>query len=62
MVSQTFFGITPHALYLHDHFAGYDHILAITYTDQNGNERWLPFVNEQGRLLALIGGVFFYVG
>lgn len=52
MVSQTFVGITPHALYLHDHFAGYDRILAITYTDQNGNERWLPFVNEQGRLLA----------
>lgn len=52
MVSLTFFGITPHALYLHDHFAGYDRILAITYTDQNGNERWLPFVNEQGRLLA----------
>ncbi|MGZ5622371.1 MAG: DCC1-like thiol-disulfide oxidoreductase family protein [Methylobacter sp.] len=52
MVSQTFLGITPHALYLHDHFAGYDHILAITYTDQNGSEHWLPFVNEQGRLLA----------
>lgn len=52
MVSLTFFGITPHALYLHDHFAGYDRILAITYTDQNGAERWLPFVNEQGRLLA----------
>ena len=51
-VSLTFFGITPHALYLHDHFAGYDHILAITYTDQNGTEHWLPFVNEQGRLLA----------
>lgn len=52
MVSQTFLNITPHALYLHDHFAGYDHILAITYTDQNGVEHWLPFVNEQGRLLA----------
>jgi len=52
MLSLTFFGITPHALYLHDHFAGYDHILAITYTDQNGTERWLPFVNQQGRLLA----------
>jgi len=52
MISQTFLGITPHALYLHDHFAGYDHILAITYTDPNGAERWLPFVNEQGRLLA----------
>jgi hypothetical protein len=52
MVSLTFLGITPHALYLHDHFAGYDHILAITYTDKNGIEKWLPFVNEQGRLLA----------
>jgi predicted DCC family thiol-disulfide oxidoreductase YuxK len=52
MVSLTFLGITPHALYLHDHFAGYDHILAITYTDKNGVEQWLPFVNEQGRLLA----------
>ncbi|MCX7100668.1 MAG: DCC1-like thiol-disulfide oxidoreductase family protein [Methylobacter sp.] len=52
MVSQTFLGITPHALYLHDHFAGYDHILALTYTDESGVERWLPFVNEQGRLLA----------
>ena len=52
MVSLTFLGITPHALYVHDHFAGYDHILAITYKDINGNEKWLPFVNEQGRLLA----------
>ncbi|MDD5320462.1 MAG: DCC1-like thiol-disulfide oxidoreductase family protein [Methylococcales bacterium] len=52
MVSLTFFGIAPHALYLHDHFAGYDRILAITYTDQNGTERWLPFVNREGRLLA----------
>lgn len=52
MVSSTFVGITPHALYMHDHFAGYDRILAITYLDEQGNERWLPFVNEQGRLLA----------
>lgn len=51
-VSQTFLGIAPHALYLHDHFVGYDRIIAITYTDQNGVEQWLPFVNEQGRLLA----------
>lgn len=52
MFSHTFFGITPHALYLHDHFEGYDHILAITYLDSNGEEHWLPFVNQQGRLLA----------
>ncbi|MDD2864832.1 MAG: DCC1-like thiol-disulfide oxidoreductase family protein [Methylococcales bacterium] len=50
--STTFVGIVPHALYLHDHFSGYDHILAITYTDESGQEKWLPFVNEQGRLLA----------
>jgi predicted DCC family thiol-disulfide oxidoreductase YuxK len=51
-LSQTVLGIAPHALYLHDHFAGYDHILGITYTDAQGQEQWLPFVNEQGRLLA----------
>lgn len=50
--STTFVGIVPHALYLHDHFSGYDHILAITYTDENGQEKWLPFINERGRMLA----------
>lgn len=29
-----------------------DRILAITYTDKNGQEQWLPFVNQEGRLLA----------
>jgi len=52
MLSTTFIGITPHALYLHDHFEGYEDILAITYIDKAGNEQWLPFVNEQGRMLA----------
>jgi len=51
-VSRIFLGIAPHALYLHDHFAGYDRILAITYRDAKGSEQWLPFVNKQGRLLA----------
>ncbi len=51
-VSHTFLGITPHALYMHDHFAGYDHILGITYKDANGEERWLPFIDETGRLLS----------
>jgi hypothetical protein len=52
VLSHTFIGITPHALYLHDHFEGYDQILAITYFDSQGNEQWLPFINPQGRLLA----------
>jgi predicted DCC family thiol-disulfide oxidoreductase YuxK len=50
--SQTFIGIIPHPLYLHDHFQGYDHILAITYIDAQGKEQWLPFINEEGRMLA----------
>ncbi len=52
MLSHTFLGITPHALYLHDHFEGYNHLLAITYLDSNGEEHWLPFINQQGRMLA----------
>ncbi|CAL1240165.1 DCC1-like thiol-disulfide oxidoreductase family protein [Candidatus Methylocalor cossyra] len=50
--SHAFLGITPHALYLHDHFAGYHHIFALAYRDPEGRERWLPFVNREGRLLA----------
>jgi len=52
MLSTAFLGITPHALYLHDHFEGYDDLLAISYIDDGGDEQWLPFVNEQGRMLA----------
>jgi len=52
MLSTTFLGITPHALYLHDHFEGYEDLIAITYIDKDGKERWLPFINEQGRMLA----------
>jgi len=51
-VSHTFLGITPHALYLHDHFAGYDHLLAITWFDADGQEHWLPFIDETGRILS----------
>ncbi len=52
MLSTTFLGITPHALYLHDHFEGYEDLFAITYIDMQGHEQWLPFVNKQGRMLA----------
>ncbi len=50
--SHTFLGITPHALYMHDHFEAYEHLLALGYRDRSGRERWLPFVNEEGRLVA----------
>jgi predicted DCC family thiol-disulfide oxidoreductase YuxK len=50
--SHAFLGISPHALYMHDHFAGYNHILALAYRDKSGREEWLPFINEEGRLLT----------
>ncbi len=50
--SHAFFGITPHALYLADHFKGYETIFAITWIDDQGRERWLPFVNREGRLVT----------
>ncbi len=50
--SHAFLGISPHALYMHDHFAGYHRIFALAYRDKTGRETWLPFVNREGRLLA----------
>jgi hypothetical protein len=52
VLSHTFLGITPHALYLHDHFQGYNRILAIQYLGDDTNYHWLPFINEQGRILS----------
>lgn len=51
-LSHAFFGISPHALYLHDHFDGYNTLVALTYRDQAGQETWLPFINQEGRLLS----------
>lgn len=52
MLSQTFIGITPHALYLHDHFSGYNKLFALKYTTESKSEYWLPFINSEGRILA----------
>ncbi|MEY4767794.1 MAG: hypothetical protein RL637_433 [Pseudomonadota bacterium] len=52
IISNSFVGITPHALYVHDHFQGYNHLLAITYLDNQGHEQWLPFIDSTGRMLT----------
>ena len=51
-LTTTFIGITPHALYLHDHFQGYEHIIGITYKTSDGKEQWLPFFNADGRIMS----------
>ncbi len=42
------FGITAHAVFVDDHFDGYNHTLAIVY--KNGNDIWLPITNPDGTL------------
>jgi predicted DCC family thiol-disulfide oxidoreductase YuxK len=51
-LSHALLGITPHALYMHDHFVGYNRLLAVAYRDAAGKERFLPLVNEEGRIVA----------
>ncbi len=51
LLTTSFLGITPHALYLHDHFEGYNHLIGVTYKS-GSQEKWLPFVSPQGRLLS----------
>jgi len=48
--SHGLLGITPHALYLADHFKGYETLFAITWQDSQGHEHWLPFFDHQGRI------------
>jgi predicted DCC family thiol-disulfide oxidoreductase YuxK len=50
LFSTSFLGITPHALYLHDHFEGYNHLIAITYQNEQGDETWLPFITPEGKM------------
>lgn len=52
LFSHGFLGITPHGLYLHDHLEGFNHLFAFTYRNQNNQEKWLPFVNPEGRIIA----------
>ena len=49
-LSHAFLGITPHPLYVHDHFQGYEHIVGITWEAGNGQEIWLPLVAEDGHM------------
>ncbi len=50
--SHLLLGITPHALYMHDHFDGYEKITAFTYIDDTGHEQWVPFVDQSGKFVA----------
>ncbi|MGH8558387.1 MAG: DCC1-like thiol-disulfide oxidoreductase family protein [Methylococcales bacterium] len=51
-ISHILFGITPHALYMDEHFSGYEQIVALTYIDSAGHENWVPFIAPDGRFVS----------
>lgn len=43
------FGSTAYGLFIFEHhWKNYDHLVTITYTDNNGRERWLPLYQKDG--------------
>ncbi len=46
-ISKNTLGITNHGVFIDSHFVGYNHIVAITYKDEN-REIWLPFIDDKG--------------
>lgn len=49
-INRFLFGIVPHPVFMDFHFDGYNHIIAITHIDKNGNETWLPLIRENGQV------------
>jgi predicted DCC family thiol-disulfide oxidoreductase YuxK len=48
-LSQRFFGITRHPVFMDDHFNNYNHIIAIQEVDDSNNKKFLPLINENGQ-------------
>lgn len=46
--TKTLFGITGHGVFMDYHFSEYNHIIAVTYTDNLGKETWLPIIKQDG--------------
>jgi predicted DCC family thiol-disulfide oxidoreductase YuxK len=46
--SKTYLGITHHAVFMDYHFSEYNHIIALSYIDENGKETWLPIIKKDG--------------
>lgn len=46
-VSKSLLGITGHGVFVSSHFDGYNHVIAIEYTD-HGDSVWLPITDKRG--------------
>ncbi|GAA4233973.1 hypothetical protein GCM10022291_12340 [Postechiella marina] len=49
-VTKPLFGLTTHNVFIDDyHYNGYNHIIALVYKNDKGNEQWLPIIDENGQ-------------
>jgi hypothetical protein len=48
-LSKTFLGISSHAVFIDSHFVGYNHTIAVVYTNGEKKE-WLPITDPDGSL------------
>ena len=53
--NQFFLGIRTHAMFVEGHFKDYNHIISLTYQD-NQEEIWLPLTNPQGQATGINNG------
>jgi len=54
--AHNFFGIAKHPIALDEHFAGYTHLIAVTYTGADGVEQFLPITQPSGQPGAYLSG------
>jgi uncharacterized membrane protein YphA (DoxX/SURF4 family) len=55
-LGRPFLGTVPHGVFIDSHFRGYDDVFAVTYVDSNGENVWLPILDEEGRVGSLNTG------
>lgn len=51
------FGISGHGLFVDGHFRNFNHLINVTYIDENGQKTRLPFVEENGMPGDYIRGI-----
>tara|TARA_R110002072_G_scaffold131586_4_gene271384 strand:+ start:18494 stop:19876 length:1383 start_codon:yes stop_codon:yes gene_type:complete len=54
-VSRKMLGITSHGVFMDGHFNEYNHLIAVTYQNNEG-EGWLPIIDKNGEMGAYLSG------
>ncbi|MCH2043293.1 MAG: DCC1-like thiol-disulfide oxidoreductase family protein [Saprospiraceae bacterium] len=47
-VGKPYLGLTHHALFMDYHFKDYNHVVALSYIEEDGTETWLPIMDKNG--------------